>query len=163
MNLLKKISRYLNRGLIWIGCCLLGAMTFLICANIFLRSVWVPIKGTFELVGYFTAVMMAFAQGYTQMRKGHIAVDIVVLRFSGRARKILDGINCLICTAFFALVSWEIAKYASTLWRTGELTETLQIIYYPFVYAVALGCAVLALVFLVDFLVNVFQGEETAP
>jgi hypothetical protein len=28
----------------------------------------------------------------------------------------------------------------------------LQIIYYPFAYGVALGCAVLSLVFLIDFL-----------
>lgn len=163
MNLLKNVSRYLNQGLIWIACCLLGAMILLTCANVFLRIFWSPIKGTFELMGYFGAVMMALALGYTQMRKGHIAVDILVLGFSGRTRKVLESINCLICMAFFALVSWQIAKYATTLWRTGEITETLRIIYYPFVYGVALGCAVLALVFLVDFLLNVFQEKEGAP
>ena len=53
---------------------------------------------------------------------------------------------------FFAVVAWQIAKYAGTLWETGEVTETLQIIYYPFTYGVALGCAVLSLVFLIDLL-----------
>jgi hypothetical protein len=57
---------------------------------------------------------------------------------------------------FFALVSWQIAKYATTLWKTGELTETLRIVYYPFTYGVAFGCATLSLVFLTDLLKSVF-------
>ena len=35
---------------------------------------------------------------------------------------------------------------------TGEVSETLRVIFYPFTYAVAAGCGVMALVFLVDFL-----------
>ena len=34
----------------------------------------------------------------------------------------------------------------------GETSETLRIIYYPFVYAVALCCLLLAFVLLIDFL-----------
>jgi hypothetical protein len=36
--------------------------------------------------------------------------------------------------------------------ETGEVTETLQIIYYPFTYAVAFGCLVLSLTLLTDFI-----------
>jgi TRAP-type C4-dicarboxylate transport system permease small subunit len=139
------------------------AMIFLTCANVFLRIVWVPVSGTFELMGYFGAVLTAFALGYTQTKKGHIAVDIVVLGFSKKTQKILNGVNNVICMAFFAVVAWQIAKYAGTLWKTGEVTETLQIIYYPFTYGVAFGCAVLSLVFLTDFLKILAQheGDET--
>jgi TRAP-type C4-dicarboxylate transport system permease small subunit len=103
---------------------------------------------------------MAFALGSTQIGRGHIAVDVLVLRFSVRTRKILNGINCFICVVFFAIVTWQISKYATTLWETGEITETLRIIYYPFTYGVALGCAALSLVFLTDFLKSVFQNRE---
>jgi hypothetical protein len=61
---------------------------------------------------------------------------------------------------FFAVVAWQIAKYAATLRKTGEVTETLQVIYYPFTYGVALGCAVLSLVFLTDFLRCVLRKSE---
>jgi hypothetical protein len=63
---------------------------------------------------------------------------------------------------FFAIVSWQIAKYATTLVKTGEITETLRIVYYPFTYGVALGCAVLSLVFLSDLLGSLFRkaGDE---
>jgi len=139
---------------------LLAAMTVLTCANIFLRKVWVPIAGTFELMGYFSAVATAFALGLTQLGKGHIAVDVLVLRFSGRTRSILNALNAVLCAGFFGLIAWQIARYATTLMKTGEVTETLRIIYYPFTYAVALGCAALGLVFLSEFLQSLTQNKE---
>ena len=111
-------------------------------------------------MGYFGAIVTAFALGYTQMKKGHIAVDIVVLGFSKKIQKILQCINDAICTILFALATWQIIKYGTILLTTGELTETLRIIYYPFAYAVALGCATICLVFLTDFLKSVLGREE---
>ncbi len=152
MHSLERLIHYLNHVLIWIAGIFLAAMIILTCANIFMRLVWVPVSGTFELMGYFGAVLTAFAMGYTQVRKGHISVDILVLGFSKRTQKSLNAINSLLCMVFFALVSWQIARYATTLMRTGEVTETLRIAYYPFTYGVALGCAALSLVFLGEFL-----------
>jgi TRAP-type C4-dicarboxylate transport system permease small subunit len=111
-----------------------------------------PFKGTYELMGYFGALVTAFALGYTQIKKAHIAVDVLVNRFSPKAQLFFQAINCLICTAFFSIAGWQIGKLAKTLWLTGEVTETLRIIYYPFAYGVALGCCLLALVLLVEFL-----------
>lgn len=134
------------------GGCFLTAMILLTCTNIVSRIVWLPVKGTFELMGYFGAVVTAFALGYTQRNKGHIAVDVLINTFSDRTRNILAMVNHLICMSFFGVASWQIINIGTTLWKTGEVTETLRIIYYPFTYAVALGCAVLALSFLVDLL-----------
>ena len=158
--ILDRISHLLNQVLISIAGIFLIAMIILTCANVFLRLVWIPVSGTFELMGYFGAVLTALALGYTQIKKGHIAVDIVVLGFSKRAQKTLNAINDIICMVFFTVVTWQIAKYAGTLRETGEVTETLQIIYYPFTYGVAFGCAVLSLVFLTDFLKIVTKHEE---
>ncbi len=160
MVFLEKATRILNQGLLWIAGSLMGAMILLTCANVLLRLIWIPVAGTFELMGYFGAVLTAFALGYTQIRRGHIAVDIVVLGFSKGAQRVLNSINSLICVAFFAVVAWQIAKYATTLLTTGEVTETLRIIYYPFTYCVALGCATLSLVFLTDFLKSFYETED---
>jgi len=160
MAFLEKMSHHLNQALIWTAGFFLAAMIVLTCANILLRIVWVPVAGTFELMGYFGAVVTAFALSYTQVRRGHIAVDIVVLGFPKKVQKILNAINDLICMIFFAVVAWQIARYATTLLKTGEVTETLRIIYYPFTYAVAFGCVALFLVFLTQFLKSVFQESE---
>jgi TRAP-type C4-dicarboxylate transport system permease small subunit len=152
MVVLEKISNVLNQVLLWIAGLFLVAMIAITGANIVLRQFGLPIRGTFELMGYFGAVVTALALGYTQVKRGHIAVDIVVLRFSERIQTALHGVNHFICAVFFVMVSWQVFKYATTLRETGEVTETLQIIYYPFTYAVALGCLILAFTFLVEFL-----------
>ena len=159
MVFLDKMTQVLNQLLIWIGGCFLGIMIILTCANVFLRLIWVPVAGTFELMGYCGAVLTAFALGYTQIRRGHIAVDIVVLRFSKGTQRVLNSINSLICMVFFAVVAMQITRYATTLVKTGEVTETLRIIYYPFTYCVAFGCITLSLVFLTDFLKSLLQNE----
>ncbi|MBW2030476.1 MAG: TRAP transporter small permease [Deltaproteobacteria bacterium] len=161
MDILEKISNFLNRLLIWIAGVFLAAMILLSCANIFLRIVWMPIRGTYELLGYFGAIVTAFALGYTQQKKGHIAVDILVLGFSRKKRQVLDCVNSALCMVFFGMVAWQISKYATTLFQTGEVTETLRIIYYPFTYGVAFGCCVLSLVFLAEFLKSLI-GEKGA-
>jgi len=141
------------------GVCLVS-MICLTCANIFFRIVWFPIRGTFEFMGYFGAVVAAFALAYTEMNHGHIAVDVLVNRFSPRTQKYLHVVNSLVCFMFFAVATWHIVKKANVLRQTGEVTETLQIIYYPFTYAVALGFGVLCLVLFANAAKALFQTEE---
>ncbi len=160
MLILDRISHYLNLVLMGIAGLFLVAMIVLTCANVFLRLVWIPVSGTFELMGYFGAVLTAFAMGYTQIKKGYIAVDIVVMGFSKRIQNVLNAANAIILTGFFVLVTWQISKYAANLRETGEVTETLQIIYYPFAYAVAVGCGALALVFFIGFLKTLIPIKE---
>ncbi len=162
MGVLEKIYRILNLVFIWSAGLCLAAMILMTCANIFLRVVWLPLKGTYELMGYFGALVTAFALGYTQMKKAHIAVDVLVMLFNRKVQLILQGVNCLICTIFFSLAGWQLSQYATTLWKTGEVTETLLIAYYPFAYGVAGGCLLLALVMLVEFLKLLFtrQGAQ---
>jgi TRAP-type C4-dicarboxylate transport system permease small subunit len=160
MELLEKISVFLNRSLLWIGGVFLVGMIVLTCGNIVFRLVWVPIRGTFELMGYFGAIVTAFALGYTQMKRGHIAVDVLVNSFSDKRRKVVDTINYTVCFLFFGVAAWQIAIKATTLMNTGEITETLRIIYYPFTYGVALGCAVLSLVLFTDLIKSFIPKKE---
>ena len=157
MGRLEKVLDHVDRVLLLLAGCFLVGLIMLTCANVFLRLLWKPILGTFELIRYSVAVVTAFALGYTQFKKGYVAVDILVLRFSGKAQQALNGVNSLICMILFMIVTWQIAKYATKLLKTGELTETLEMIYYPFTYGAALGCAFLCLAFLVDFLKSVYQ------
>ncbi len=163
MRVLEKISQTLNRLLVFIGGFFLVGMILLACANIFSRLVWVPIRGTFELMGYFGAVVTAFALGYTQLNKGHIAVDVLVNTFSKNTQRVIRIINHLLGAVFFILAAWQISIKAATLLRTGEVTETLRMIYYPFTFAVALGCIVLALVLITDLLKLFIPEKETSP
>ncbi|VEN73673.1 TRAP C4-dicarboxylate transporter [Candidatus Desulfarcum epimagneticum] len=163
MRVLEKINDWVNRILVFMGGIFLVAMMALTCSNIFFRMVWVPVKGTFELMGYFGALAAAFALGHTQMKKGHIAVDVLLNSFPAKVRAFFRVVNHAVCAVFFFIVAWQVALKAANLMRTHEVTETLRIIYYPFTYAVAFGCLVLSFGLFVDFMSSFFpkKGGES--
>ena len=83
----------------------------------------------------FSGLVTAFALGYTQMKKSHIVVDILTETFRPEVKKVLDGISYLVSMVFFAVISWVIFVWGIQIARSGELSETLKIIYYPFIFA----------------------------
>lgn len=160
---LERVSVVLNGVLVAGAGVLLVAMMVLACANVLLRSLGFPIKGTFELMGFFGSLVAAFALGKSQMKREHIAVDVVIQYFPTGVKKVLSGVGYLIGAVFFVLAAWQTARWATTLWRVNELSETLRIIYYPFVYGVSLGCLVIALVLVIDMLKLANGDGEVQP
>jgi TRAP-type C4-dicarboxylate transport system permease small subunit len=151
MDLLMRVNKFLNKLLTLTGGALLVGMILLTCANIFIRQLYIPIRGTFELMGYAGAVVTAFALGYTQFTNGHISVDVLVNTYPKPLKRLASLINNGICCVFFACTAWYVFLKALNLKSVGEVSETLNIIYYPFAYAVAFGCLILALALLTDF------------
>ena len=129
------------------GICLLG-MIFLIMADIVARLFFTPILGAVELLGLMGAVVASFALGYTQVHGGHLAIDIVVERLM--MRRVTRRFNNVIFSLFFLIVGFYLLHNAWILIQTGELTETLLIIFYPFIIATALGFFSLCTVLLMD-------------
>ena len=156
MTVLERVTDFLNRLLVFCGGMFLVGMIILTCANIASRAFWEPIRGTFELMGYFGAVVTASALAFTQLNRGHIAVNVLINRFSEKTQRRLNAFNNAACTLFFAVLAWQITLKAHGFMMTGEVSETLRVIFYPFTNTVAVGCAVLGLVFLVDLLRDVF-------
>lgn len=162
MDLLMRINKFLNKMLTLTGGVFLLAMIILTCANIFIRQIADPIPGVFELMGFAGAVVSAFALGYTQFTNGHISVDILVNAYPKPLKKMASILNHGVCCVFFSILGWYMIEKALTLKNTGELSETLRIIYYPFILAVALGFFILALALLTDFLKAVLVRKEGA-
>ncbi|HOO91584.1 MAG TPA: TRAP transporter small permease subunit [Syntrophales bacterium] len=161
MNLIasmERMSRILNKLLIAIAGLFLVAMMSLAGANVVLRSFGVPVKGTFELMGLFGAVVAAFALAKTQIERQHIAVDVLIRVFPAGVKRALCVVKYLIGAIFFILAAWQTGQLGTNLWQVHELSETLRIAYFPFVYAVSLGCVMIALVLIIELL-KVFNGE----
>jgi TRAP-type C4-dicarboxylate transport system permease small subunit len=159
MAFLVKLNIILNKVLTVAGGAFLIGMILLTCANIFIRQFYIPIRGTFEIMGYAGAVVTAFALGYTQLTRGHICVDVLVNTYPPLLKRLLSLVNHWVCSAFFFAAAWQVVKKAMILKAAGELSETLRIAYYPFTLAVALGCFVLALALMTDGLTLMFPQK----
>ena len=145
-----------------VGGVALLALTFLATMNVALRIFQVPVGGTYEVVSFLGAIVTAGALGYTQKRKDHIVVDILSGKFPAKVKRVLDQASFILILVFFSIVSWQTFVYGMRLLQTGERSETLKIAFYPFVFVVSLGFAVLALTILLD-LVETFWAEREKP
>jgi TRAP-type C4-dicarboxylate transport system permease small subunit len=160
MNSLDKVNILFNKILMIIGgVAVLGLMS-LATGNVVLRFFFnAPYRGAYEIVGFLGAIVIAFALGYTQKRKDHIVVDILTERFPKRINRILDGMNYLVTMIFFAIVSWQLFVWGMKISKSGEVSETIKIIFHPFVYSVAVGFVVFSFTLMIDFLKNLQRKE----
>ncbi len=155
IHFLDRASALLNEGLAWAAAAMLGAMMLFSVADMVMRGFGVTVAGSYEVIGWLSAVAMALALGTVQRHKGHVAMELVVVKMGRRSRALTEALMALISLALFAVVAFYVARYGRVLHETGSLSETLRVIVYPWVYVVGLGCAGLTLALLVDFLRSV--------
>jgi TRAP-type C4-dicarboxylate transport system permease small subunit len=159
MNQFDKLNVFLNKILMILGgIAVLGLMS-LATGNVVLRIFHMPYRGAYEVVSFLGAVVIAFALGYTQKRKDHIVVDILTSKFPKTLNRYLDRINYFVTLIFFSTVTWQISVWGMKICESNEVSETLKVIYYPFVFCVSLGFGVLSLTLLIDLL-KTFQRKE---
>jgi TRAP-type C4-dicarboxylate transport system permease small subunit len=120
-------------------------MVALGCANMVLRSLGLPVTGTYELMGLGGALIAALAMGATQEARGHIQVVVLDGFLPAGLRSALELTAQVVSVLFFSLVAWRLFELSWALRESGELSETLRFPFYPVVILVGLGFASLVL------------------
>jgi TRAP-type C4-dicarboxylate transport system permease small subunit len=168
MNFLERFSKQLSKVLYWIAGISIISMMLLTCADILLRlcvtfyhkynieflSGFKPIPGTYELVCFMGAVAVSFAMAHTSVEKGHVAVSLLVRLFPQRVQALIGFFTNSFSFIFFALISWRSYIYGNHLREIGEVSLTLQLPFFPFVYGIAFSAIAVCLVVLVDLINN---------
>ena len=153
MSQMRKIVESASRVLSFVAGLCLVAMAVVVMLNIICRRIPFlgPIRGTFEVTGYLGAMVICLTLAFNQVKKGNIGVEFLVERLPQRLRAIVESCISIISAAFFLFVAWRCVLYAEELWRSGELSPTLSIPFYPLIAIIGLGCAFLGLVLFTDF------------
>ncbi|MBW1996429.1 MAG: TRAP transporter small permease [Deltaproteobacteria bacterium] len=147
-DLIHNLSRILN---IFSGIAL-AIMMGLIFVNVLMRAVWEPILGTYEYTSFLASMTIALALAHCATRKGHIMITIFAERLPEKAQAVLDVLVALLGFALYLILAWECSKYALSMYKSGEVGLTTEIPFYPFIFLVAFGVLMLALVLLTDLL-----------
>mgnify|MGYP001190502327 CR=1 FL=1 len=148
MMLLEKAGAQMSRYLFAVAGAAIVAMMLLTSADIVLRLFRMPIPGTYELVSFLSAVSVAFAMAHTSVQKGHIAVSVLVQLLPARLQSLIDSVTTMLGIFLFAMIAWRSFLYAGSLRQVGEVSLTLELPFYPFVYGIALSSAAVCLVLL---------------
>lgn len=114
-----------------------------------------PIPGTYELVGFIGAVAVAFAMAHTSVEKGHVSVSLVVRLLPSKPQALIETLTTLCALLLFILLSWQSFTWGYELQARGDVSLTLQVPFFPFVYGVGFASAAVCLALLVDLSKNI--------
>lgn len=144
-------SRVLNAVSSGLLVCMMG----LVFVNVVSRSFGNPIFGVYEFVGFMLALQISFSIAECAVKKGHIAVGIVAEHLPKAVLPFLDSIVAVLGTTLYLVLSWQCYVYAKRVWHLGELSLSTQIPFYPFIFGLAFGFLMLALVLMIDIVQSI--------
>jgi TRAP-type C4-dicarboxylate transport system permease small subunit len=142
MQRVLKWIRILSDNMRYAGAAALTGMMALTCVDVVGRFFRRPIFGSVELVTFMGVFVVAFALPFTHDNKGHIGVEILMLRLSGKTRAAIDLITETVGFVFFSLVAWRMFIYGGRMRASGEVSMNLELPEYLLVYLIACCFAV---------------------
>ena len=128
----------------------LTGMMLLTVADVILRSGGKPIVGSFELVAFCGAVVIGFSIPFTSWVRGHIYVDFFIQKLPQTARRIFHLATRCLGIGLFLMIGWNLVKMGMDLSKSGEVSPTLQMPFYPVVYGIGICCLIQCLVLIGD-------------
>jgi TRAP-type C4-dicarboxylate transport system permease small subunit len=118
--------------------------------EIIFRRLGKPIHGTYDFIGLIQVILVCFALPYCTFQKGHIRVDMFVERLPKRVQAVIDGTIGFLSLGFFLVIAWQSVVLGNSLRRTGDVSMSVFIPLYPFIYPIAFACVFVALLIFSD-------------
>ncbi len=151
---IKAVSKFLHL-IAGISLTFLMALTLV---DILLRGFNRPIIGTYELVALAGAVVIGFSMPSTSLFRQHIYLDFFLEKSHRHVKNATNIITRTAAIALFCVIGWNLIKYGIDLGKSGEVSLTLQIPFYPVAYGIALCCFTQCLVLVCD-IIRIIGGE----
>lgn len=154
LYLIEKLSKLMN---VIAGTALTFIMLITV-SDVILRFFGKPIVGTYEVVGMGGAVAIGFGIPITSYFRGHIFVDFFIQKFPKFGENLSNILTRLIGIALFVFIGYNLSIYAFDLFKSGEVSLTRQIPFYPIAYGIGICCFIQCLVLIGDIL-KIFGGQ----
>ena len=128
--------------------------------DVSLRRFGSGIEGYIELNRLMLVVVSFFAFAHTWNKDGHIRIDLLVNRFSPRAKSASRALDALAGLLLFGTIMWKGVGFAFKAYRTGEVSSDLLLPLFPVKALLLIGCSVFVfhlLISFIDFLCQAFR------
>lgn len=148
------LTRYAN----YVAAAALAALMFLTVGDVTLRTFKSAITGTYELVGFLGAIAIGFSFPRTAFERHHVSVDTFTAKLSRVPKMVMDILTRCAGMVFFFILGWNLIFIGIDYHKTGEVSPTLQVPFYPVAYAVGICCFLMCLVLVCD-IGNIVKGK----
>ena len=152
---LKKTIYPLSTFLVYMGAGLSLAMALIVILDILLRLILNnPILGVIELETFMLAILCFFSLAYTKTQEGHVRVDLFVGKLSPKFQAVINAIFLILGIFVFGVLAWQYVRQTLEAVEAGEASIVMNWPMWPLYLVTSLGCAMMALVLLSQFLDN---------
>lgn len=138
---------------------LMGMMVYMVI-SIFFRMIRMPLLGSYDFVGYLTLIVGGFSLAYCAVEKGHVFIGVFLDRCSKRTQILVDTMTGVLSASFIALTTWQLYSYSGAIRKSGELSPTTHIPFYPILYALTVCFLLLCLVLIIDLIHSIRGIKE---
>jgi TRAP-type C4-dicarboxylate transport system permease small subunit len=139
MDLFNKCKKF-NLYICFIGGLALILMMLLTIADVILREFRAPVVGTYELVGYMAVIVLGFSIPYTTSVRSHVVVDFFTMKLPEKIQRFLLLITRCVGILLFIFMGYHLLLMGGDYYRSGEVSPTLQVPFYPFIFAIGACC-----------------------
>ncbi|MFH1652362.1 MAG: TRAP transporter large permease subunit [Chloroflexota bacterium] len=157
-RIISNVSKYVNSG----GQVVLLSMMLITTADVLGRYFFnSPILGAYDITELLMVVLIFFCISYTQDRKGHIGVTIILDRLREQTKAIIEATGYFLGIGLFTVITWQNVLRGISMKAGGSVTPSVEIATYPFFWIIAFGSVLMVLVLLSDLrnaLVRVNKG-----
>jgi TRAP-type C4-dicarboxylate transport system permease small subunit len=154
MNLVQAVLRGFDsatRVLNWVGYISLSGIVLVTSVDVIGRYCFnKPLLGSLEILELSMAVLGGFAMLYTTTQRGHISVDLFLVRFSRRTQLIIDSFGSFLGFGIWGIIAYQVYMLGMRLLKSGESTNLLRIPLSPFQFILALGLSLYGLTLLIQ-------------
>jgi TRAP-type mannitol/chloroaromatic compound transport system permease small subunit len=119
----QKIKLILDRLSLWlavVGAFGIALLMFTMVLDALGRKLVSTVPGAFETSKALMVLTAFLPQAYTQMRRGHIWIDIFVQGYPKKTQGFLTGMGALLGSAAFGLLAWLTGQVAWESTLVGE-------------------------------------------
>jgi TRAP-type C4-dicarboxylate transport system permease small subunit len=150
MNVLFRLLVRSSKIMNVISAVTLTIIMLLTVADVLLRAWGRPILGTYEVVSILLAVVIGLSIPKVSLDRGHVYMEFLLERLSGKGKAILQTITRIFCIVLFLLIGYNLFSIANEFRIAGEVTNTIRLPFYPIAYAVGVCCFLECLVFVFE-------------
>jgi len=154
----KMVVYWLGRAMeVVAGVFLVFMMTLTTC-DVILRVFGRPIIGTYEMVAFSGGIVIGFSVPITSWVRGQIFVDFFYQKFSRKIQDVFNYVTRCMSIVLFIFTAVNLMRMATDMYRSGEVSLTLQLPFYPIAYGIGFAFFVQVLVLITD-IAKIAGGE----
>jgi TRAP-type C4-dicarboxylate transport system permease small subunit len=131
---------------------------FLTVLDVIMRRVGHPLIGAYDIIGLSGAFVIGFSIPFSSTTRTHIYMEFPTNRLRRNAKRVMNTVTRIIAIAIFLIISITLYHIGSRFLTEREVTQTAQVLIYPFVYGLGVCCFIECFVFIHD-IVRIWEGK----